>query len=510
MPALDWEAILARHEIFGRLEPEARRALVHEYSATERTYPAGEVILRQGETGDSIYLIGAGAAEVVLRRPDEKDLTLYTLGDGELFGEMALLERRPRSATVKAAKETTILEIPGTEFEGLIGKHPGLALAVLAKLRQRLRYTDDRILDSRIWRLDETMGQLRGEIERVGAKSEAELAAAKDLANKAGASIEQLRDWIKWVLSITAGVFVLGGGVLSLATYVGYDNFQDYLKLMQEDVTKSANMFRLQMSQLEKETREQFDRRFAKFDNLIARSERFIETAKQAERTMLMNELNQLVSAGIFKNKFKILYNKNLNYAFSERDIEFLREIKSIMEDIIIRAAPLRCESLRDSQDGLVLILCSGGRYGGREMGKPLSMDLRRRALAAVDAGMSRRAAAGRFGVSEASVIRWDAQRRATGSFAPKPQGGDTRSRRLEARHGEVMAAFEEEPDQSLDELRARLAERGVAASTSALSRFFQRHGITRKKDRARRRTGPRGRPEQAPRLVRGAARPRP
>ena len=67
-------------------------------------------------------------------------------------------------------------------------------------------------------------------------------------------------------------------------------------------------------------------------------------------------------------------------------------------------------------------------------MGKPLSMDLRARALSAVDAGMSRRGAARRFGVGVSSVIRWDAARRRTGSFAPKAQGGDTRSRRIEAR----------------------------------------------------------------------------
>ena len=115
-------------------------------------------------------------------------------------------------------------------------------------------------------------------------------------------------------------------------------------------------------------------------------------------------------------------------------------------------------------------------------MGKPLSMDLRARTLAAVDGGMSRRSAAGRFGVSVSSVIRWDAARRRTGGFAPKPQGGDTRSRRIEAQRAVVMAAFEEERDQSLEELRARLAGRGVVASTSALSRFFQRHGLTRKK----------------------------
>lgn len=118
----------------------------------------------------------------------------------------------------------------------------------------------------------------------------------------------------------------------------------------------------------------------------------------------------------------------------------------------------------------------------GFDMGKPLSMDLRARALAAVDAGMSRRSAASRFGVSVSSVIRWDAARRATGSFAPKPQGGDTRSHRIEARRIEVMEAFEEERDQTLEELATRLAALGISASGPALSRFFQRNGITRKR----------------------------
>ena len=63
-------------------------------------------------------------------------------------------------------------------------------------------------------------------------------------------------------------------------------------------------------------------------------------------------------------------------------------------------------------------------------MGRPLSMDLRGRTLAAVDGGMSRRAAAGRFGVSVSSVIRWDAARRATGGYAPEPQAAFRRSSR--------------------------------------------------------------------------------
>ena len=115
-------------------------------------------------------------------------------------------------------------------------------------------------------------------------------------------------------------------------------------------------------------------------------------------------------------------------------------------------------------------------------MGKPLSMDLRDRVIEAIDNGMSRRAAALRYGVSAASAIRWDIARRATGSYAPKAQGGDQRSHRIEAHAALIRAALEETPDITLAELRAYLAQRGVAASITALWRFFKRHGITRKK----------------------------
>lgn len=60
-------------------------------------------------------------------------------------------------------------------------------------------------------------------------------------------------------------------------------------------------------------------------------------------------------------------------------------------------------------------------------MAQPLSMDLRSRLLAEVDGGLSCRAAAIRFGVAPSKAIRWQAQRRETGEFDPKPQGGDTR-----------------------------------------------------------------------------------
>jgi transposase len=116
-------------------------------------------------------------------------------------------------------------------------------------------------------------------------------------------------------------------------------------------------------------------------------------------------------------------------------------------------------------------------------MGQPLSMDLRERLIAAIDDGMSCRAAAARFGVAPLTAFRWQAQRRTTGDFAPKPQGGDTRSRRVEERRVEILVLWEARKDMTLEELRQALAaEVGLSISVAGLHRFFTRRGMTRKK----------------------------
>ena len=106
---------------------------------------------------------------------------------------------------------------------------------------------------------------------------------------------------------------------------------------------------------------------------------------------------------------------------------------------------------------------------------------------------MSCRAAAARFGVAPSTSIRWQAQRRATGSIAPKRQGGDRRSRRVEERRAEILALWEARKDITLDELRGELAGKGLVVAISTLHRFFVRHRITRKKRPATRssRTAP-------------------
>jgi len=115
-------------------------------------------------------------------------------------------------------------------------------------------------------------------------------------------------------------------------------------------------------------------------------------------------------------------------------------------------------------------------------MASSLSTDLRNRVVAAVESGMSRRAAAAHFQVGVSSAIRWVAQARETGDVAPKRQGGDRRSQAIEAQAERILALIAAKPDSTLEEMKAALAAQGHLFSISALSRFFQRRKITLKK----------------------------
>ena len=120
-------------------------------------------------------------------------------------------------------------------------------------------------------------------------------------------------------------------------------------------------------------------------------------------------------------------------------------------------------------------------------MGAALSLDLRRRVIAAIKAGTSCRRAAARFGVGVATAIRWQAQLRREGDIAAKPMGGDRTSHRIEAHAALILTTCEERPQLYLRELRDVMREHGVETSISGLARFFVRHGISRKKGRSTR-----------------------
>jgi transposase len=113
-----------------------------------------------------------------------------------------------------------------------------------------------------------------------------------------------------------------------------------------------------------------------------------------------------------------------------------------------------------------------------------LSDDLRKRVVdAVVEEGMSRNAAAKRFGVSIASAIRWVCRFNITGEVSPAPTGGDQRSDRIEAHRAYLLGLIRRQPDITLLEIQQRLIGNcGEHFSSSVIWRFFDRHEITFKK----------------------------
>ncbi len=105
----------------------------------------GEVILREGDPGYEMYFIESGRVRVV-RGSGTNAIILAELGAGDLFGEMALLTGKPRSATVTALSDLDLWSMPQSDFDELVAAHPNLGLALSRLLSERLRDTDTRFI----------------------------------------------------------------------------------------------------------------------------------------------------------------------------------------------------------------------------------------------------------------------------------------------------------------------------------------------------------------------------
>jgi CRP-like cAMP-binding protein len=103
-----------------------------------KIYNDGEIIVRQGETGNCMFVIQSGKVEV-LREENNNEVRLAILEDNDFFGEMALVEREKRSATVRSMGKSQILTIDQKVFLRQVNEDPSFAFRVLKKMSQRIR-----------------------------------------------------------------------------------------------------------------------------------------------------------------------------------------------------------------------------------------------------------------------------------------------------------------------------------------------------------------------------------
>lgn len=154
-PANDTEpdaiAALKAVPLFSDLKPSELkkvRRLLH-----EREYQPGEVIFREGEAGHGMYLIKKGSVRIVVKTPvGEQELTVLTAP--QFFGEMALLEDAPRSASSVAVERTVLLGFFEPDLESLIERDSELGSRILWRLARlmaaRLRLTNDKLKEHRV------------------------------------------------------------------------------------------------------------------------------------------------------------------------------------------------------------------------------------------------------------------------------------------------------------------------------------------------------------------------
>jgi len=139
-------AFLARVPLFASLKP----ALLNELAAklTPKSYRRGEVIFHQDDPGSAMHLIKSGQVKIATTSPEGEEVIMAILKDSDFFGELSLLDDKPRSADAVAMEVTQTLTLRRDDFMDMLARHPEMVSGVLASLAERLRRTDQLLEDA--------------------------------------------------------------------------------------------------------------------------------------------------------------------------------------------------------------------------------------------------------------------------------------------------------------------------------------------------------------------------
>ena len=113
--------------------------------AVPRSYPKGTRVFHEGDHSDACYIVREGSFRVTREHPDGRAITLATLGPGDIFGELAMLDGEVRSASVETVADGELLALPANDVRALLARHPEITVKLVAALVRRLRAANERI-----------------------------------------------------------------------------------------------------------------------------------------------------------------------------------------------------------------------------------------------------------------------------------------------------------------------------------------------------------------------------
>lgn len=143
MPIVEKILLLKNIAIFSGLTVSELGAIA---TVTEEVdFAEGETVIREGESGEKVFLIIDGEVSVFKAQDDNKQIELDTMESGNYFGEMALFEDAARSATIQTRKASRFLVLHKQEFNEIVREYPRIALQICAALSHRLRKIQSRL-----------------------------------------------------------------------------------------------------------------------------------------------------------------------------------------------------------------------------------------------------------------------------------------------------------------------------------------------------------------------------
>ncbi len=113
--------------------------------AIPRSFPKGVRVFHEGDESDACYIVREGDLRVTREHSDGRAIALATLGPGDFFGELAMLDGQSRSASVEALSDAELLALPASDMRRLLSEHSEITVKLIAALTRRLRETNERI-----------------------------------------------------------------------------------------------------------------------------------------------------------------------------------------------------------------------------------------------------------------------------------------------------------------------------------------------------------------------------
>lgn len=194
-------ALLKQTDIFKDLDPDAL-ALVAE-NMTKRRYPKGQFIFSQGDPEHSLFLIAQGLVKVFVTAETGEDMVLDTLRPPSIFGELALVDGLPQSATVEALDDTTVLILARERWEELGRSNPSFFASLLRSISGMARRLTDQASDlvfldlyGRVAKLLARFADERGETSKEGIVLELHLSQS-DIACMVGGSRQRVNQVLR-------------------------------------------------------------------------------------------------------------------------------------------------------------------------------------------------------------------------------------------------------------------------------------------------------------------------